>query len=370
MRVVIARTMPEFSMDVYAQGLISGLRRVRPDWEIIELSPYPIDRKTSSVWVRIHKYYERFWNFPRCVRRQDADVIHILDAAEAHMVYGLRKRNKRTVVTCHDLINYFYADNRVASVQMPLISHNMWLRAIRGMGFADHIVAVSAATAKDTAQILNIAPDRISVVPDAVETNFCPFLKHQVQSIRQRYGVQPDTFCLLNVGSDHTRKNLVNVLKSLEILQQEGLPFEFWKVGSDFTAEQKDTIQNLKLEGVVRYLGRPDRSILIELYNAADVLVFPSLFEGFGMPLLEAMACGTPVVTSNVSAMPEVVGDDGMLVDPNSPQSIAEAIIRLHHDPILHAKLTAGGLTRVKSFTWQNTAEQIAKIYEQIVQTG
>ncbi|MDD1438711.1 glycosyltransferase family 4 protein, partial [Dolichospermum sp. ST_sed10] len=309
MRIAIARTMPEFSMDVYAEGLVSGLRAVRPDWKIVELFPEPIDRKSRSPWIRVRKYYERFWNFPRCVEQQDVDIVHIVDAAEAHMVYWLQKTTKRTVVTCHDLINYFYSDNRVASVQLPLVSHQIWLHSIRGMGYADRIIAVSEATAKDTVQIVNLEPDRICVVPNGIDITFQPLPQIQVQIIRQRRAIEIGTLCLLNVGSNHSRKNLLNILQSLGVLKQIGLPFVFWKVGSDFTVEQKDLIQNLQLQEVVRYLGKPDRATLLEIYNAADILVSPSLFEGFGMTLLEAMACGTPVITSNVSTMPEVVGD-------------------------------------------------------------
>ncbi|WP_235355044.1 glycosyltransferase family 4 protein [Aliterella atlantica] len=361
--------MPEFSMDVYAEGLVSGLRAIRPEWEIVELFPQPIDRKSRSSLVRVRKYYERFWNFPRHVTQQDTDIVHIVEAAEAHMVYWLRKTAKRTVVTCHDLINYFYSDNRVASVQLPMVSHQMWLHAIQGMRYADRVVAVSAATAKDTVQILNLEPDRIRVVPNAVEAVFQP-LPDRVQSIRQQYALQPNTFCLLNVGSDHRRKNLLNILQSLAILNQVGLSFVFWKVGSDFTAEQKDLIQHLQLEQVVRYLGKPDRATLVDFYNAADVLVSPSLFEGFGMTLLEAMACGTPAITSNVSSMPEVVGDSGLLVDPNSVQAIADAVLRLYKDRTLYTDLVNKGFARVKPFTWQNTAEQVATIYEKLLQPG
>jgi glycosyltransferase involved in cell wall biosynthesis len=370
MRVAIARTMPEFSMDVYAEGLVSGLRAVRPEWEIVELFPQPIDRKSRSSWVRARKYYERFWNFPRSVRQQETDIVHIVEAAEAHMVYWLRGSAKRTVVTCHDLINYFYSDNRVASVQLPLVSHQMWLHGIRGMRYADRVVAVSAATAKDAVQILNLAPDRISVVPNAVDTVFQPLPEKQVQTIRQQYGILPNTFCLLNVGSDHRRKNLLNILQSLAVLKQVGLSLVFWKVGSDFTTEQKELIQQLQLEEVVRYWGKPDRASLVQLYNAADVLVSPSLFEGFGMTLLEAMACGTPVITSNVSSMPEVVGDSGLLVDPNSPQAIADAVLRLYTDRTLYADLVEKGFARVKPITWQNTAEQVATIYEKLLQSN
>jgi glycosyltransferase involved in cell wall biosynthesis len=368
MRIAIARTMPEFSMDVYTEGLVSGLRAVRPDWEIIELFPDPIDRKSRSSWIRVKKYYERFWNFPRCVQQQDADIVHIVDAAEAHIVYRLRKTAKRTVVTCHDLINYFYSNNRVASVQLPLVSHQMWLYAIRGMRQADHVVAVSHATAKDTVQILNLEPLRVSVVPDAVDLAFQPLPEIEVQTIRQKYAIPSGILCLLNVGSDHSRKNLLNILQSLAILKQVGLRFVFWKVGSDFTVEQKDLIQNLQLQEIVRYLGKPDRATLVEIYNAADILLSPSLFEGFGMTLLEAMACGTPVITSNLSSMPEVVGDSGLLVDPNFPQAIADAVLQLDKDPNLYTTLIEKGLARIKFFTWQNTAEQVATIYEKLLQ--
>ena len=367
MQVVIARTMPEFSMDVYAEGLISGLRAVRPQWEIIEMIPEQIDRKDRSILIRLWKYYERFINFPRRVIKQKADVIHILDAAEAHIVYGLRNSSTRTVVTCHDLINFYYAGNRASSMQLPFISHNMWLRAIRGMKFADHVIAVSDSTAKDTMKILEIHPERISVSPDAVDEDFQRLSSPEIQSIRERYGIQPDTLCLLSVGSDHPRKNLPNIIESLGILKKQGLNFEFWKAGADFTGEQKDLIQQLDVKDRIRYLGKPDQKTLIEIYNAADILIFTSLFEGFGMPLLEAMACGTPVITSNVSSMPEVVENDGILVDPRSPAAIAKAVLTLYQNPELRRALVEQGLLRIKSFTWENTAEKIARVYEEIL---
>lgn len=368
MRVVIARTMPEFSMDVYAEGLVSGLHAVRPDWEIIQLFPSPIDRKSQSPWVRVKKYYERFWKFPQQVAQYNADIVHIIDAAEAHIAYWLQKTDKRTVVTCHDLINYFYPDNRVASVQLPFVSHQMWLHAIRGMQCADHVVAVSTTTAKDTIQVLNLEHERISVAPDGVEALFQVLPDSQRRDIRQQHNIQTDAFCLLNVGSDHRRKNLPNVLRALALIKQVGIPFVFLKVGSPFTEEQNNLIQSLQLEDVVRYLGKPDREALVQLYNAADALVAPSLFEGFGMTLLESMACGTPVISSNVSSMPEVVEDAGVLVDPNSPEAIADAILHLYKEPELYNNLVEKGLSRIQSFTWEHTAEKVAMVYEKLLQ--
>ncbi len=99
MRIAIVRTMPEFSMDVYADGIISGLRTVRPDWEIVELKPHPVDRKSQSLLLRIQKIYERLWHFPQQVTQQKADIFHIIDHSEAHITYWLKKTGKAVVVT-------------------------------------------------------------------------------------------------------------------------------------------------------------------------------------------------------------------------------------------------------------------------------
>lgn len=367
MRVVIARTMPEFSMEVYADGLISGLRTVRPDWEIIDLSPSPIDRNDTSLIVRVWKYYERFWNFPYIISRYEADVVHIIEAAEAHILYRLRKAELKTVVTCHDLINYYYQNNELLSSKVPSISHNVWLYAIRAMRYANHIVSVSEATAKDALKILSLDPERISVIPNAVESIFQPLPEDTINPLYEKYKIHTDFFCLLNVGSNHKRKNIVNIIKAVKILKQKMLPVKFLKVGSDFTAKQKEIIREHKLENDVIFFGRPDKKTLVQIYNLADVLVAPSLFEGFGMTILEAMACGTPTVTSKVSSMPEVVGDAGLCVDPESPQEIADAIYSLYENPVAYKTLVVRGLNRVKSFTWEKTAEQVAMVYEKLM---
>ncbi len=369
MRIVITRMMPEFSMDVYADGIISGLRRIRPNWEIIDLKPHPIDRKNRSLLLRTQKYYERFWHFPQQVTQQVADIFHIIDPSEAHITYWLKKINKPVVVTCHDLANFYYQDNLQNSVALPFLSRAMWLHAIKGMKYADSVVAVSSTTAKDTIKILDIEPKRISVIPNAVEPIFQRLPQLQIESFRQKYHIAPETICLLNVGSNHPRKNLPTIIKVIEMLKQKGLPIHLWKVGSDFTDEQKIYIKNQGLENHITYLGKPAKSTLVQIYNAADILISPSIHEGFGITLIEAMACGTPVITSEVSAMPEVVGDAGILVDPTDCQEMVDAVYRLKNHPQYYQKLVKKGLIRVKKFTWEKTATQIAEIYEKLVST-
>ncbi|MDZ8055542.1 MAG: glycosyltransferase family 4 protein [Aulosira sp. ZfuVER01] len=366
MRVVIVRTMQEFSMDVYADGIISGLKAIRPDWEIVDLAPRNFDRSSSSLLLRINKYYERFWRFPRFVKQQSADIFHIIEPAEAHIVYWLHKAAK-TVVTCHDLINFYYSGNLQGSVQLPFVSKTVWLLAVKGMKYANHIFAVSHITAKDTTQLLNIEPAKISVTPNAVEPIFRPLPQSEIDSFWQKQGFASKTTHLLNVGANHPRKNIFTILEALNILKQKEIPFKFWKVGADFTDEQQQYIQNHQLENYITYFGKPDKNTLVQIYNAADILIAPSLHEGFGITILEAMACGTPVITSNTSAMPEVAGDAAILVNPKDPQAISAAVLRLHNDPIYYQELVDKGLSRAKLFTWEKTAEKLAEIYEKLL---
>ncbi len=370
MRVVIVRPMPNFSMDVYADSLIDGLRTVRPNWEIIDFKPKPLDRSSRSVWVRLQKGYERFWHFPNAISQQQADIYHIIEAAEAHAVYGLKRNQKKAVVTCHDLINFYSQENLRGSVQVPFISRYLWLRGVRGMEKADHIVAVSDATAKEITQILDVGSSQVTVTHNGVNPAFKPLSADQIALIRQRQNLPSNALCLLNVGSDHPRKNVLTILKTVEKLKQQGLSVCFWKVSADFTEEQKAFIRDRNLASCVSYLGKPTLPELVQLYGAADILVAPSLHEGFGLTLLEAMATGTPVVTSDVSAMPEVAGDAAALVDPTDVGAIASAIHRLYNDDCYREELIQKGLKRAQQFTWKATAERVAQVYETLLAKG
>jgi glycosyltransferase involved in cell wall biosynthesis len=370
MRISLIRTMPHFSMDVYADGLIAGLKALHPNWEIVELAPQAFNRETRSLTVRAQKAYERFWRFPKEVQQQSTDIFHIVDHSDAHIVRWLRKTGRPVVVTCHDLINILYPENLQGSVRLPIVSDRLGLYSIQGMEYADAIIAVSSETAKNIDRVLNVEPGRVTIIPNAVEPLFRSLPAGQSQAFRHQLNISSDTFCLLNVGGNHPRKNLIAILKALNILKQQGLPVQVWKVSDDFTDEDKCYIRANKLEDSVNYLGYLDKSALVEVYNAANVLIAPSLHEGFGITLLEAMACGTPVITSNVSAMPEVVNDAGILVDPNNIQAIADEVRHLHSDFIYYQELREKGLQRVQSFTWEKVAEHMVKVYEKVLNTN
>lgn len=353
------------SMDVYADGIMYGLQKARPDWRIIEIKPdeYPSD--TIPLIHGIQKYFQRYWSYPNNVRTYtEVDLFHIVDHSDAHIVYWLTTLSKPVIVTCHDLINFIQPQNIAEQAKVPVISMAAWKFAVRGLRQANHIISVSNYTARDITKILTIASDHVSVIPDAVESRFRPLDKDIVNSLRQHHGVSRWATCILNVGSNQYRKNVISILRVVRELVERKIPTYFLKVGSDFTAAQKDYIQQNSLNDHINYLGKVSKDTLVQAYNMADVLMTPSLYEGFGMTTLEAMACGTPVITSNTSSLPEVVGDAGILVDPMDIQGMVDAVCRLREDSAYRQSLINRGIERAKRFTWEETGEQIAQVYE------
>jgi glycosyltransferase involved in cell wall biosynthesis len=359
------------SMDVYADNLVSELKQIRPQWTITEIAPDPWWDSEDNSWhsgTGFRKYYERFWRHPRKVKRQKTDLFHIIDHSNAHVAYWLTNLGKPIVVTCHDLVQFIYPELLREQARFPAFSTAMLNYSVRGMLNANRVVTVSSNTATDVEKILGIKRQKIVVVPNGTEKHFHPIPKESVKHLRQKYTTDPNEICLLNIGSSHHRKNLLTVLKVVHILMQQGVSIRLWKAGDDFTAEQKVFIQKYGLEQKVTYLGKPNQDLLLQTYNAADILIAPSLYEGFGLTVLEAMACGTPVITSNVSSLPEVAGDAAILVDPADVKAMSEAVLQLCNDSALHNKLTEKGLIRSHSFTWRNTAERVAEVYENIVE--
>lgn len=370
MRVAIVRREPKvaLSMDVYTDNLVAQLKEIRPNWEIIEIAPQPWSDDLENLWHSgnpLRKYYERFYNHPRAVSKLEADVFHIIDHTNAHVAYWLKKRGKPVVITCHDLVQYIYPEILKNESRFPALSMAVWQYSVKGATVADRTVTVSTNTAKDVSYWLNIDPKQVNVVPNGVESEFRLLPPEIAAKMRSQYA-SPGEICLLNVGSNHQRKNIPTVLKVVKAIADKEIPVRLWKLGDDFTTEEKRFIQDNALEPQISFLGKPDREALIGFYNAADVLLAPSLYEGFGLTILEAMACGTPVITSNVSSLPEVAGDAAILVEPTDVEAITQAVIRLQQSAYRN-DLIAKGLARCQEFTWKRNAEQIAQIYEKIV---
>jgi len=369
MRLVIVRREPgvAFSMDVYADNLVAELKAIRPNWEIVEVAPQPWSKSSENLWhsgTGIRKYYERYWHHPQQVCQVEGDIYHIIDHTNAHVAYWLKKKGKPIIITCHDLVQFVYPEILKGQSRFPAFSMASWQFSVKGMCYADCVIAVSSNTAKDVHERLDIELQKILVVPNGVEASFQPLPSQEVKSFRKKYQRLPEEICLLNVGSTHQRKNIITVLKVLKTLKDQGLSVRLWRSGGKFMAEQITFIKEHNLEQDILDFGTADKNILIQLYNAADVLLAPSLYEGFGLTVLEAMACGLPVITSNVSSIPEVVGNAAVLVEPMDIQTISESVVRLKQDSIYSQKLISQGFMRAKQLTWKKSAEHLVSIYE------
>ena len=372
MRVAIVRREPKvaFSMDVYADNLIAGLKTVYPDWEIIEIAPEPWSDDLENLWHSgnpLKKYYERFYNHPRTVNQLDADLFHIIDHTNAHVAYGLKKSGKSVVVTCHDLVQYVYPEILKNQSRFPALSMAVWQHSVRGIAAADGAIAISSNTAQDVTKWLNVEPAKVSVVLNGVDPSFRVLEPQIVAEWREKHIQSHKEICLLNVGSNHQRKNIETVLKVVKQLADRDVSIRLWKIGEQFTNEQQQFIEANNLAEHITFLGKPNHEELVLLYNAADILLAPSLYEGFGLTILEAMGCGTPTITSNVSSLPEVAGNAAVLVEPMDVDAIVEAVKQINNEPNYRQDLIDKGLARVKEFSWQKTAAQTADFYQQIV---
>lgn len=206
------------------------------------------------------------------------------------------------------------------------------------------------------------------IVPEAAGRRFRPMEMVEVDPILQKYGiVRP---YILYVGALESRKNLPRLLEAYAQLRQWSTKWRLvivgarkWKFSPIF-----ETVQRLGLEPHVTFTGYVADEHLPALYAGADLFAFPSLYEGFGLPVLEAMACGTPVVTSNTSSLPEVAGDAAILVDPNSVGQIAEAMRSVLSQPTLAAELIEKGPARSGLFTWERTAQETIDVYRQALE--
>src|SRR6266498_4677716 len=223
-----------------------------------------------------------------------------------------------------------YAWRKISRVYFGLVS-----RAARN---ADAIITVSECSKKDIVKLLGLSPERIHVIGNAVDASFYPVRDAWLlAAVRERYGI--GSRFILYFGGFDMRKNVPRLIEAYarlpEHLRREYqlvVAGRYHNLGHPLFPDPRATVQRLGLEGNVVFTGQIREQDKAPLYSAATVFAFPSLYEGFGMPVLEAMACGTPVVTSNRSALPEVVGDAGLLVDPSSVEALAEALVDLASD--------------------------------------
>ncbi len=293
---------------------------------------------------------------------------HRAGAALLHLPAGIGpvRRSLPTVLTIYDLNvlrfpQFFRRWSRhYARVVLP--------RAARS---ADAIITLSQASRADIVERLAIPEERVTVIPPGVDPSFRPIAPESgpAEEVRHRYQLQDDF--VLTVGSVEPRKNLPRVLEAIHHLRARTGTADIVLVHAGPEGWLADgvahTVRTLGLSDAVRFLGYVPQPDLVVLYGLARLCVYPSLYEGFGLPVAEAMACGCPVVTSDVSSLPEVASDAAVLVDPGSVEDIATGIEALWRDASRRHELAARGQARARCFTWERAACDTAAVYDAVL---
>jgi glycosyltransferase involved in cell wall biosynthesis len=280
--------------------------------------------------------------------------------ATEHLLPPLKKA--RTVFTLHDLIFQFFPQYHLPLNRWYLVNAMpLFLRR------ADAIIAVSDCTKQDAIRFYDLPADKITVIYEGVNPALGPV--HNAEKIAQaraRYAKnQPFLFF---VGTIEPRKNIITLVDALRALRQRGYAHRLLVAGRMGWLYQStlDHVRKTGMESHVDFLDFVPDEDLTTLFSACDAFVFPSLYEGFGLPPLEAMACGAPVVSSNASSLPEVVGDAALLVDPKDVGNIVAAVERVVTDRVLRDQLCAKGIAQAAKFSWGRAANETIKVYEKI----
>ena len=367
MRVAIdARKLHDFGIGTYIRNLLRQLARIDQHTEYVLLCREADLGIGGQLGANFRTVLEPSPNYslreqihvPWVLLRERPDVYHaphyVLPAAVPC----------RSVVTIHDCIHLMfpqYLPNRAAHAYARA---TMWAAARR----SDRILTVSEASKRDILHFFNVPPDKIVVVYNAIDEHFWVTPSREaVDRVRERY--QLDHPFVLYVGNIKPHKNLVRLIEAFaELRKSEDEDLKLLIIGDEISRlpALRRAVHQHKLHKHVRFLGYLSDDTLAILYRLASAFVFPSLYEGFGLPPLEAMASGTPVVTSNQSSMPEVTGDAAVLVDPYDVDSIVEGMRRVLDDPACAAALGKKGQERARAFSWERSVEQIRQVYQDV----
>jgi len=307
--------------------------------------------------------------YPIRVRWPQADVYHLTGHSFAS-VFALSRPPGPTVVTVYDIVLFLEWKRARPAALRPWAHHKADSFALGQLRKSDSLIAISQWTKETLVTELGIEAQRVSVTPLGVDHQTYRPLPVPTD-FRQRHALPAGQRYVIYVGSDEPRKNLPTVWRAFQMVLRRFPQTLLLKVGRGYDpairAGLMQLASELQVAHAIRYFDDVPEEDLPLFYNLADVLVMPSLYEGFGLPALEAMACGTPVVVSNRTALPEVTGHDGgVLVDPREPAEVGHAILALLEDERLAATAAARGRDRSLQFTWDATVDKTIDVYRQM----
>lgn len=358
---------------IYARELILRLPEVDPRSTYVAwylharraLRPWRWNRRSLPPRPRLEERWTPFpaqW-FERLSLRYELPRLEWLtrfDVLWAPNFVPPPTRSRGLVLTVHDLAFRRFPETS------PMATRN-WLRRLDvALRSAAHVIVVSEATRRDLLELYRVPEDRVTVIHHGLDERIRPAPQAEVERVRRTYGI--DGPYLAFIGGIEPRKNLPRLVRAFARLDDPptlvlaGASVPWNPEGRDeLGATLRELPPTVRRRVVLPgYLGQEDK---VPLLTGAEALVFPSLYEGFGFPVLEAMACGTPVLTSSVSSLPEVAGDAAVLVDPRDEEEIAAGMRRLLEDGELRTRLVEAGSRRVEGFTWAASARAHAEVF-------
>jgi len=365
-----ARKLHDFGIGTYIRNLLRQLARLDRESEFILISR-PEDRATlASLGPNFRPVAETAGNYsvteqlkiPLALKRERVTLFHAPHYVLPPLV------SCRSVVTIHDCIHLMFPQylpgrlaHRYAQTSISLASRR-----------ATRVLTVSESSKRDILKFVDIPANKIDVIYNAYDERFAVEPREEdVVRVRERYQLH-DEF-VLYAGNVKPHKNLERLIEAFQLVRSRGLDhLKLVLIGDDISkyASLRRAVHRHQLHKYVRFLGYLPEETLAVMYRLAGVFVFPSLYEGFGLPPLEAMASGTPVVTSNVSSLPEVAGDAAALVDPFGPAAIADGIYRVLTDDRLRREMRTKGLARARQFSWEASVRRVREIYGEVAETA
>lgn len=357
---VSALSAPQSGVATYARNLAHHLSSRQHD-QLLPMTHASLLHGAGRCVPPINKTLWMQALLPLQLSRVAADVCHFTNSVASWWTPC------PSVVTIHDTTLWMfpgYHPRRRLLAMRPFIP--------RGARHARAIIAVSNATKRDVVRTLKVPESKVHVIYEAAAPQFRPLPRTgAVEAVRHKYGL-PESF-VLYVGTIEPRKNLVRLFQAFDLVRRQGcnssaLALVGNRGWSDATI--LSSVERLGLNGAVRVLGHAPTEDVVALYNLADVVVLPSLYEGFGLPVIEAMACGTPVVTSPNGSLAEIAGSAAEFVDPTQVDSIAAGLRAVLSDRERRADLHAAGLRRAAQFSWEAAAQQTRRVYELVASSS
>lgn len=349
-----------YGFSVYERNLYEGLKD-KVNFNVIAMKALPllISRSLNRNFS-LYFLYPFYLKFYLKFKSKKNAINHITTQKNAFVLNFMNP--EKSVVTCHDIIPYIF--NEFKGMRKFLFD-----LSVKGMRKADKIIAVSESTKNDLIKYLNFPENKIEVIYESVNTYEFKLIENAREKLKEKGFDFGDNKLILYVGLDKPTKNIPELIKAFYKLKKLIPNVKLIKIGGyEWKSERikiLKLIKDLNLEKDVLFFENINKENLVLFYNTADIFVFPSLYEGFGLPVLEAMACGCSVIASNKASIPEVVGDAGILIEPNS-DNLFKSMFNLLKDKGLRKELSKKGLEQAKKFSLEKECEKTLKVYEKL----